>query len=648
MPFESDDLGVWVMYTLVFNNGIMKAYKNGKYKDQIVVHVYIPNGQFIGLGQHWWGGNGQGTSTRYTGKIDEARVYSKALTDADILELYGLTDPGEKPGPNSVAASSDRNYVLEYTPRLEGIDEEMDIAGLAPSNRIANITYFDGLGRAEQQTAIQAGPLGVEDIIVPIQYDKYGRAAKKFLPYSATAKGAFQENAIDEAYSTTTDHYQFYNDATNGVVDDTDPFSLTIYEPSPLNRVLKQGAPGTVWQPDEDVNADDHSIKFEYSSNGEDEVFIWKVKEDQCILADGYYYDKNELYVTISKDENWDSNQTYTDAGTVKEYVDKLGRIVLKRTYNDANDVYDTYYVYDDFGNLRFVIPPEANRNLKNETWSDITETNVFTSDTNLDDASPGVYYYCPGVTVTLPGGTYGVGFEIRPYPLNANLEGEYLFVYKYDERQRMIEKKVPGAEPVYMVYDNRDRLVLTQDGEQRKSGTWLFTKYDVLNRPLLTGKKIIPGSQSSVQLIVNDFYGANPADLTKYYEGRSGLSSTDDQGYTDRSYPKGLTDSNYLTATYYDDYDFIAEEDLNYDLEPEAPFSEMVKLNKPRGLATGGKVKNLGDNTWLRSAVYYDRKYRVIYAVSENHVGGWDKTSSNYTFIGELKNERYIHTDSN
>lgn len=143
------------------------------------------------------------------------------------------------------------------------------------------------------------------------------------------------------------------------------------------------------------------------------------------------------------------------------------------------------------------------------------------------------------------------MGFEIRPYPLNANLAEEYLFVYKYDERQRMIEKKVPGAEPVYLVYDNRDRLVLTQDGEQRKSGTWLFTKYDVLNRPVLTGKKIIPGSQSSVQLIVNDFYGANPADLTKYYEDRSGLSSTDDQGYTDRSYPEGLTDSNYLTATY-------------------------------------------------------------------------------------------------
>lgn len=82
--------------------------------------------------------------------------------------------------------------------------------------------------------------------------------------------------------------------------------------------------------------------------------------------------------------------------------------------------------------------------------------------------------------------------------------------------------------------------------------------------------------------------------------------------------------------------------------MEEEVPFNEFVKLDQPRGLATGGKVNNLGINSWLRSAVYYDRKYRVIYAVSENHVGGWDKTSSYYTFVGELKNQMYIHTDEN
>src|SRR5690606_33609118 len=43
-----------------------------------------------------------------------------------------------------------------------------------------------------------------------------------------------------------------------------------------------------------------------------------------------------------------------------------------------------------------------------------------------------------------------------------------YAFQYRYDGRKRMTHKKVPGADWVYMVYDDRDRLVMTQDGNQR------------------------------------------------------------------------------------------------------------------------------------------------------------------------------------
>ena len=61
-------------------------------------------------------------------------------------------------------------------------------------------------------------------------------------------------------------------------------------------------------------------------------------------------------------------------------------------------------------------------------------------------------------------------------------------FQYEYDARKRMTDKKMPGADWVYMVYDDRDRLVMTQDGNQRLSKQWLFTKYDTLNRPVMTG----------------------------------------------------------------------------------------------------------------------------------------------------------------
>lgn len=44
-----------------------------------------------------------------------------------------------------------------------------------------------------------------------------------------------------------------------------------------------------------------------------------------------------------------------------------------------------------------------------------------------------------------------------------------------------MIKKKVPDAGEVYMVYDARDRLVLTQDANLRNQGKWMYTVYENL-----------------------------------------------------------------------------------------------------------------------------------------------------------------------
>jgi RHS repeat-associated protein len=158
------------------------------------------------------------------------------------------------------------------------------------------------------------------------------------------------------------------------------------------------------------------------------------------------------------------------------------------------------------------------------------------------------------------------------------------------------------------MVYDKRDRLVLTQDGNQRQDNQWTFTKYDALNRPVLTGTKTISGSRDAVQAAVNDFYEqSNPM-----YETRSGNWNTGDHGYTDLSYPKGISEYSYLTATYYDDYGFHGGEPA-YVLITGDDIDIGEHLPKPKGQATGAKVKVLGDNEFLKSSTYYDNKYRVI-----------------------------------
>ena len=109
----------------------------------------------------------------------------------------------------------------------------------------------------------------------------------------------------------------------------------------------------------------------------------------------------------------------------------------MKKSINNG-DAIKTYYVYDDFDRLRYVIPPKASKQ----------------------------------IGTVIPDTVYN----------------ELIYYYKYDKKGRKILKKLPGAEPVYMVYDERDRLVLSQDGKQRANNKWQFVKYDALNRKVMTG----------------------------------------------------------------------------------------------------------------------------------------------------------------
>src|SRR5690606_6709322 len=103
-----------------------------------------------------------------------------------------------------------------------------------------------------------------------VAYDTFGRQDKSYLPY-ATATGAggeFKEYAIGEQAS-------FYNSPPPGVVQInagieeliTPSFAQTIFEPSPLNRVLEQGAPGAAWQPAETRGATGRTVITNHATN---------------------------------------------------------------------------------------------------------------------------------------------------------------------------------------------------------------------------------------------------------------------------------------------------------------------------------------------------------------------------------------------
>ncbi|UPT71082.1 MAG: hypothetical protein M0D53_01300 [Flavobacterium sp. JAD_PAG50586_2] len=112
-----------------------------------------------------------------------------------------------------------------------------------------------------------------------------------------------------------------------------------------------------------------HEIRFDYQSNiAIDSVRLYRAQTSWNpnlglyginLLLDGYYAD-NQLFKTITKNENWTSG----NLNTTLEFKDKDGRVILKRCYAYNNkgiiDRHDTYYVYDIYGNLTYVIPPAA------------------------------------------------------------------------------------------------------------------------------------------------------------------------------------------------------------------------------------------------------------------------------------------------
>jgi len=48
----------------------------------------------------------------------------------------------------------------------------------------------------------------------------------------------------------------------------------------------------------------------------------------------------------------------------------------------------------------------------------------------------------------------------------------------------------------------------------------------------------------------------------------------------------------------------------------------------------------------WLLSAVYYDKHQRVVQAISENHLGGYDRISHKRYFPGWISRSKHIHND--
>ena len=460
---------------------------------------------------------------------------------------------------------SDENYIQEYTPLTGTFDPQAP----APARCMRTVRYFDGLGRPVQSIAIGAAP-GYGDLASLQIYDQCGRESRSWLPASLPGNnGAYVTPAMLEAQARTSN------------LGDTVPYSETRYEASPLRRPVEQYGPGAQWR--EAGKAQRISYLTNTASGELRCARIVSGSDWQTLsLSRSGDYPAGELHVTGFSDE--DGRFRY-------EFRDKAGQLLLTRSVADS-EFFDTYYVYDCFGNLRAVFPPEASAQLPASGTIDPTSD------------------FCTGLG----------------------------YFYRYDARNRCIGKKLPGAEEILYVYDDADQLIFTQDGEQRSREEWSFALSDGLGRKAVTGictgmsgSQIAPGCLEGKTLKV--IYGAD-GPLAGYALSCEEGSCT-------------LTGASVLSADYYDGYDFMERdgfEALAYSARDG--YGEWSGSDGARSLRTGSLTARLGtdESTPLGEAYYYDFRHRLVQSVASNHLGGVSRCSYHYDFTGNPLGVREEH----
>lgn len=469
---------------------------------------------------------------------------------------------------------SDENYI--FTRNYQVAVDHFNPAVAKEGDVIENITYFDGLGRPIQELALKASP-DKKDIISHITYDFLGRTPKQYLPYEAQvgAIASLRSNVISDINTHYRSHY-----GQDIVLGSENPFSETAYENSPLNRTLRQAAPGYDWR----MNGG-RGVSFSYETNSDQEVRYFDARthyvggiNKPTLIQEGYYL-TGELYKVITYDEN----HTIGKDHSTEEFTNKEGRIVLKRTY-DNEVAHDTYYIYDDLGNLSFVIPPKVS-----------TET------------------------------------------INSAEFTELMYQYIYDHRNRLIEKKIPGKGWEYIVYNKLDQPYMTQDPNLRDQDQWLFTAYDPFGRVAYTGIDFNTSDRKTVQEAVDG--------MTDHYVVAQ-INPTTHAGtsfyYSKLSYPVNFT--AVYTINYYDNYD-TARDGL---IKPTGNIYDQAISNNVQGLPTVSKVRVLGTDDWITTLTAYDGKGRPIYVQSNNeYLNTNDIVETEIDFAGKILRTHTTHNKS-
>ncbi len=304
---------------------------------------------------------------------------------------------------------------------------------------VTTYQYSDGLGRGKEAVKVAYSP-DKEDVVTGDSLDAMGRPVAQHLPFLGPGNGTYV--------------------TPSGLANIID------YEDSPLGRETAR------------VFAGGGTVSQAYSSNAASEVKKFEENGTQ-----NGFYETGKLYRHDVTDENGNTTSTFTDI---------VGRTILVRQFLDTQPI-DTYNVYDDRGNLVYVIPPGAN------SGSD---------------------------------------------PLS--------YEYEYDERNRLESKKIPGAEAQTFTYNDKDELVTSTDGNL----TTLTNTYNAYGQMVSTakgGNSLIYNSYSSSGSSTGKVVSTDVALLDGNYTQLTTSFSYDNVGRVETTTAQNHIGGNDIITNYYD-----------------------------------------------------------------------------------------------
>lgn len=465
--------------------------------------------------------------------------------------------------PNPGINVNKLNFTRSFVPRVPLTDTGDVNEGSAPTEVQRSTEYRDGFNRTMLQLEhdfIEVN--GIRKNLARVSDTRSRQDQVAYLPYTTIS-----DNFSGNVFADQQDYYQSMYPEESGT-----GYALSRYQSASGYRQQVSYAAGKS-QVGQYRGTTTKSV-----SNSANEVRIWVVNASGLPQSTGYYAG-NRLIGSLSTDAS---------GAEVRSYIGKDGHLVYKEvllyTTLSGTDVLKTfartYYVYDELGRLRFILPPKA----------------------------------------AALGGTA---------PSSATLQN-LCFEYRYDAQGRQVAQRQPGEEGfTELVYDQRQRPVMRRTALMAAQNQWEVSFYDKLGRVIATSlynsSRARDWLQNMLDTTDHESTTYGPTAMVYYLVLDIGMgkypSETDIYGNTMMSY------------TWYDHYGHATNAAARYDSTVSAlnftEYSQVagaevpVRSMRTQGRVVGGRTRLLpapGANVaktgkWRNSLSWYDDKGRPIYS---------------------------------